>query len=196
MSFFFSFYSPFLLFLFLSSIFFFFFFFFDIIQTSSDGNLTRSILTYIPVLDDQGKYLSCRAEQSLIPESGIEQGFKLDIHRKFKMRNEKKKEFYFLLYFIKLLMALLISIKRSTRRNFFILFHPRKTMKWRKNFLFFSFYGKKTLNLVRKNAFLSFAISFVFESLKVKFIFKKLSFKNIDWIWKRRFTFCLVILGV
>ncbi|KAL7016960.1 hypothetical protein ACKWTF_010208 [Chironomus riparius] len=48
--------------------------------TSSDGNLTRSILTYIPVLDDQGKYLSCRAEQSLIPESGIEQGFKLDIH--------------------------------------------------------------------------------------------------------------------
>lgn len=84
-------------------------YFFDIIQTSSDGNLTRSILTYTPVLDDQGKYLSCRAEQSLIPESGIEQGFKLDIHRKFKMR----KSFTFLLYFIKLLMVLLISIKRA-----------------------------------------------------------------------------------
>ncbi|KAG5672457.1 hypothetical protein PVAND_002584 [Polypedilum vanderplanki] len=48
--------------------------------TSSDGNLTRSILTYTPTLEDQGKYLSCRAEQTLIPESGIEQGFKLDIH--------------------------------------------------------------------------------------------------------------------
>lgn len=51
-------------------------------QTSSDGNLTRSILTYQPVLEDQGKYLSCRAEQTAIPESGIEDGFKLDIHRK------------------------------------------------------------------------------------------------------------------
>ncbi|CRK91522.1 CLUMA_CG005183, isoform A [Clunio marinus] len=48
--------------------------------TSSDGNLTRSILTYHPTLEDQGKFLSCRAEQTLIPESGIEQGFKLDIH--------------------------------------------------------------------------------------------------------------------
>jgi hypothetical protein len=38
-------------------------------------------LTYQPVLDDQGKYLSCRAEQAVMPESGIEDGFKLDIHR-------------------------------------------------------------------------------------------------------------------
>lgn len=50
-------------------------------QTSVDGNLTRSTLTYTPMLEDQGKYVSCRAEQTLIPESGIEQGFKLDIHR-------------------------------------------------------------------------------------------------------------------
>lgn len=51
-------------------------------QPSKDGNLTVSVMTYHPQIEDQGKFLSCRAVQALIPESGSEKGFKLNLHRK------------------------------------------------------------------------------------------------------------------
>ncbi|XP_076325589.1 neural cell adhesion molecule 2-like isoform X2 [Tachypleus tridentatus] len=46
----------------------------------ANGNITVSALTIVPTSDDNGKYLSCRAENVLIPGSAIEDGWKLQVH--------------------------------------------------------------------------------------------------------------------
>ncbi len=49
-------------------------------QTSPDGNVTLSIIQYVPSVRDAGKYMSCRAENPELPESSLEDGWKLVIH--------------------------------------------------------------------------------------------------------------------
>ncbi|CAH0403745.1 unnamed protein product [Chilo suppressalis] len=47
--------------------------------TSADGNITSSILTFVPSIDDAGRVLSCRAVQPSLPHSTHEDGWKMEI---------------------------------------------------------------------------------------------------------------------
>ncbi|ODM99480.1 Nephrin [Orchesella cincta] len=47
--------------------------------TANNGNATRSTLSFIPRKEDSGKYLSCRAENSIIPSKVLEDGWDLQI---------------------------------------------------------------------------------------------------------------------
>ncbi|KAG8223242.1 hypothetical protein J437_LFUL003594 [Ladona fulva] len=49
-------------------------------RTSPDKNITTSTLTFVPTLRDSGKYLSCRGGVPLIPDSAIEDGWRLNIY--------------------------------------------------------------------------------------------------------------------
>ncbi|XP_035725896.1 hemicentin-1-like isoform X1 [Vespa mandarinia] len=45
-----------------------------------DNNHTMSILSFVPSIDDDGKYLTCRAENPLIPDSAMEDKWRLEVH--------------------------------------------------------------------------------------------------------------------
>ena len=53
-------------------------------KISLDGNSTTSTLTFTPVSDDNGKYLSCRAENNLIHSSAIEDGWTLEVYCEYQ----------------------------------------------------------------------------------------------------------------
>ncbi|KAG8280890.1 hypothetical protein J6590_070821 [Homalodisca vitripennis] len=49
-------------------------------KTSDDGNVTVSTLQFVPTIEDSGKILTCRAVAPLIDETGLEDGWQLNIH--------------------------------------------------------------------------------------------------------------------
>ncbi|GLV36530.1 sidestep IV [Carabus blaptoides fortunei] len=46
---------------------------------SEANNQSLSILTFVPVIDDDGKYLTCRAENPWIPDSALEDKWRLNV---------------------------------------------------------------------------------------------------------------------
>ncbi|XP_055618631.1 hemicentin-1 [Toxorhynchites rutilus septentrionalis] len=47
---------------------------------AENGNQSLSVLSLTPTVDDDGKYLTCRAENPLIPDSAIEDKWRLVVH--------------------------------------------------------------------------------------------------------------------
>lgn len=49
-------------------------------QYELKNNHTLSVLNFVPTINDDGKYLTCRAENPVIPDSAMEDKWLLDVH--------------------------------------------------------------------------------------------------------------------
>lgn len=56
-------------------------------QFTDNRGQTLSILSFVPVIDDEGKYLTCRAENPWIPESALEDSFRLTVHCEYLFKS-------------------------------------------------------------------------------------------------------------
>lgn len=55
----------------------------DVLEShSADSNVTISTVTFIPEISDNGKHLSCRADNPTIPASALEEGIRLHVNCK------------------------------------------------------------------------------------------------------------------
>lgn len=48
-----------------------------------------SLLQFTPTVEDEGKFLVCRAENPKLPEAGIEDRWKLQVHCKYQSDNDR-----------------------------------------------------------------------------------------------------------
>lgn len=48
-------------------------------------NKSLSVLTYIPSMEDDGKYLTCRSENTFIENSAIEDKWRLVVHCEYEI---------------------------------------------------------------------------------------------------------------
>lgn len=55
-----------------------------LLQYSADGNHSVSVLGFVPAIDDDGKYLTCRAENPSIPDSALEDRWRLDVQCEYR----------------------------------------------------------------------------------------------------------------
>lgn len=58
------------------------------LQSSGDGNISTSIVTFAPSKEHDQSFLSCRARNKLIDGSSVEDQWKITVHCKFWL--EKK----------------------------------------------------------------------------------------------------------
>jgi hypothetical protein len=56
------------------------------LQHSEEGNQSVSVLSFVPTIEDDGKYLTCRAENPEINDSALEDRWRLNVHCEYSKK--------------------------------------------------------------------------------------------------------------